>query len=198
MGSCYGGEADKFTICSLLNKDWLNLGQDGEVQAGASISYTELTNGVDTCIKDNVTGLMWEQKTEDGLQDKDNTYAWYNTDPATNGGDAGEENKDGTGCTGSVCNTQDFIAKLNEKNYCGYNDWRLPTKHELESIVDYGGKQPTIHSVFLGQQSAFYWSSSPNANGNGNAWGVYFGDGTDYYGNYNKAYNNYVRAVRSD
>lgn len=189
MGSCYGGEADKFTICSLLNKDWLNLGQDGEVQAGASISYTELTNGVDTCIKDNVTGLLWEQKTDnDGLQDKDNTYTWYNTDPATNGGYAGYENKDSTSCTGSVCNTQDFIAKLNAKNYCGYNDWRLPTKHELESIVDYGGKQPTINGIFLGQQLSVYWSSS--------AWGVNFNNGSD--DSDHKGNRHYVRAVRSD
>lgn len=198
MGACYGGEADKFTICSLLNKDWLNLGQDGEVQAGASISYTELASGGDYCIRDNVTGLIWEQKTEDGLQDKDNTYTWYNTDPATNGGVAGYENKDSTICTGSVCNTQDFIAKLNAKNYCGYSDWRLPTKHELESIVDYGGKQPTIHSVFLGQKSSVYWSSSSYANDNNNAWSVNFYGGYDNYGFYSKNDVNYVRAVRSD
>jgi len=42
------------------------------------------------CVHDNVTGLVWEIKTDDnGLRDKDWEYTWYNADPATNGGDAG-------------------------------------------------------------------------------------------------------------
>ena len=65
-------------------------------------------------VKDNVTGLMWEMKTDDGsIHDKDNTYNW---------GDAQ-----------SV-----FIAKLNATNYGGFSDWRLPTFKELSSIVNSG------------------------------------------------------------
>ena len=41
-------------------------------------------------MRDNVTGLMWEVKTDDGgLRDKDWTYSWYNPDATTNGGSAG-------------------------------------------------------------------------------------------------------------
>ena len=42
------------------------------------------------CVRDNLTGLVWEVKSDDGgLRDKDWTYTWYNPDPATNGGSAG-------------------------------------------------------------------------------------------------------------
>ena len=63
-------------------------------------SYTKLdVNGVAladqsantfSCIKDNVTGLIWEVKTDDnGLQDKGHRYNWYSQDITTNGGNSG-------------------------------------------------------------------------------------------------------------
>ena len=65
-------------------------------------SYTKLGHGdvelADTATptggwimtRDNVTGLIWELKTDDGsVHDKDNTYTWYDPDPVTNGGNAG-------------------------------------------------------------------------------------------------------------
>ncbi|MBW2709452.1 MAG: hypothetical protein JRD04_09275 [Deltaproteobacteria bacterium] len=51
-------------------------------------SYTKL----DGMVRDNVTGLIWEVKqNKDGTKnydnphDADNTYTWYDPDPATNG-----------------------------------------------------------------------------------------------------------------
>ncbi|CAK8712687.1 hypothetical protein GKODMF_04265 [Candidatus Electrothrix gigas] len=76
----------------------------------AGFSYTKLdSNGeplpdqtVDyattpwACVKDNVTGLIWEVKTDDdGLHDKDDTFTWYNTNSATNGS-ADDDGKDGS------------------------------------------------------------------------------------------------------
>ena len=47
---------------------------DGAVQAGAPLSFTD--NG-DGTITDNNTHLMWEKKGDGGgLHDKDNTYSW--------------------------------------------------------------------------------------------------------------------------
>ena len=49
-------------------------GSDGDLQLGASRSYTD--NG-DGTITDNTTGLMWEKKSDDSsIHDKDNTYTW--------------------------------------------------------------------------------------------------------------------------
>jgi len=42
-----------------------------------------------SCVKDNVTGLMWEVKTTSpGLHNTNNTYTWYDTNPNTNGAPA--------------------------------------------------------------------------------------------------------------
>lgn len=46
-------------------------GQDGEIQAGATLSYTD--NG-DGTITDNNTRLMWEKKTDANVNDN---YTWY-------------------------------------------------------------------------------------------------------------------------
>ena len=59
-------------------------------------------------VRDNVTGLFWEVKTDDGsIHDKDNTYTWYDSNPATNGGNAGT--------AGEGTDTEDFIEALNSR-----------------------------------------------------------------------------------
>jgi hypothetical protein len=143
-----------------------------------------------TMVRDNVTGLIWEVKTDDGsVHDKDNTYTWYDSNPETNGGDAGTP--------GEGTDTEDFINALNNSNYGGYSDWRLPTPEELQSIVDYGTTSiPTINdSYFPNTKSSRYWSSTTNANISTYVGYVDFliGDVTD--GHKSETY--YVRAVRA-
>ena len=120
-----------------------------------------------SCIKDKVTGLMWERKTSDGgLRDKANTYSWYNPDMNTNGQIEGS--KDGGTCTGEIrCDTQAYIDEVNKKGLCGYKDWRLPTPTELYGLLDLGTIQPDISyfndipdGLDVDGDSAFsYWSS---------------------------------------
>jgi len=101
-------------------------------------------------VKDNVTGLIWEMKTnKDYVQnytdphDADNAYTWYDSNPATNGGYAGTPG-DGT-------DTEDFIKALNDAKYGGFNDWRLPTIKELAYIIDYSIPYPgpTINTGYF-------------------------------------------------
>lgn len=86
------------------------------------------------CIRDNVTGLIWEVPGESGLTSSANTYTWHQPDPLLNGGDPGQPN--GGFCTGSACDTDAFIKALNEARHCGFGDWRMPTSRELFSLVD--------------------------------------------------------------
>ncbi|MEI6260846.1 MAG: DUF1566 domain-containing protein [Deltaproteobacteria bacterium] len=140
-------------------------------------------------VRDNVTGLIWENKTDDGtIHDKDNKYAWYDSNPATNGGYAGTPG-DGT-------DTEDFIRALNSAHFGGYSDWRLPTNKELITIVNYSIPYtgPMIDTGYFPNMALTYWSSTTYARDTSAAWGVGFGYGGVYY-DY-KGYTDYVRAVR--
>jgi len=75
------------------------------------------------------------------IHDKDNTYTWYDSNPETNGGNAGT-NGEGT-------DTEDFIKALNDSKYGGFSDWRLPTVDELTRIVNYGKFNPSINKSYF-------------------------------------------------
>ncbi|MEA1048322.1 DUF1566 domain-containing protein [Lamprobacter modestohalophilus] len=179
----------------------------------AGFSFTKLDdNGNDlladaadwSCVRDNVTGLIWEVKTDDGgLHDKDDRYNWYNTDPSTNGGFDGYADDDRNICAGyeshdpaSYCNTQAFVERVNQRGLCGTRDWRLPSSNELLSIVSNDRNLPAIDTdYFPNTVSSWFWSSSPNAVHSVNAWSVDFRYGYvyDYYKNLGRA----VRLVRA-
>ncbi|MDP2647071.1 MAG: DUF1566 domain-containing protein [Desulfobacterales bacterium] len=152
-------------------------GQDGNHTINPQ-SYTKLdATGNDLpsnatewgMVRDNVTGLIWEVKTDDGsVHDKDSTYTWCDTNPATNGGNAGT--------CGDGTDTEDFINALNTAGFGGSPDWRMPTKEELRSIVNYGRDHPAIDSVFFPDTvMSSYWSSTRL--GNIDVWHVNFNDG---------------------
>jgi hypothetical protein len=75
----------------------------------------------------------------------------------------------------------------------GYADWRLPSRMELLSIVDYGRYTPSINPVFS-CSSGYFWSGSTGAWASGYAWRVVFGDGGSVYDS--KYYACHVRCVR--
>ncbi|MBI9085424.1 MAG: DUF1566 domain-containing protein [Desulfobacterales bacterium] len=145
--------------------------------------------------RDNVTGLIWEVKTnKDGTKnyanpnDADNTYNWYDSNPATNGGNPG---------TASSTDTEDFIGALNAANFAGFSDWQLPTIKELSTLVNSAipNPGPTIDTTwFPSTGSGIFWSSITDA-GSGYAWSVYFSDGR--VNSSTKVGSLYVRAVRA-
>jgi hypothetical protein len=182
-------------------------GQDGNYLINPP-SYTKLdADGNDlpdsaaswTMVRDNVTGLIWEVKqSKDGTKnyadphDADNTYTWYDSNPKTNGGNSGTP--------GESTDTEDFIAALNQANFGGHSDWRLPTGKELGYIVDHGKEPPAIDIRYFpytvaSSSSFYYWSSTPHAIiGSTDACLVSFYYGDDFW--YAKSSYNYVRAVR--
>jgi hypothetical protein len=145
------------------------------------------------CTRDNVTGLIWEIKTESGLRSKNNTYTWYNPDETVNGGNRGLKN--GGRCRGSGCDTQAYIRAVNKLGLCGADDWRLPTKRELLSIVHNGIFNPAIDIHFFPNTSlSNYWTSSPYPELEKSAWQVHFRYGEASIND--KIQGNHVRLVR--
>lgn len=144
---------------------FFHLNQDGELQAGREMKYSLVSANGSNCVKDLATNLFWEQKTDDnGLRDKDNTYTIYNPDEKTNGGNVGE--LDGGACLGSKCDTQNYIQALNNSKYCGFEDWRLPSINELQSIVDYESSASRVNNIFKHTQSkGIYWSNVVSGTG---------------------------------
>ena len=186
------------------NNDPIPAGQDGhfgrdnthnnDADGHAGFSFTKISSsgtelaasaGSWSCIKDNITNLIWEVKTNNGLHNTNDSYAWYNTNTATNGGNAGAPNAGSctgfdTNDTSTYCNTQALVARVNQAGYCGASDWRMPTREELHSIADKSQVNPVIDvDYFPNTQSADYWSSMPAANNYLNAWGVSFSSGKD-------------------
>ena len=116
-----------------------------------------------SCVLDDKTSLIWEVKSETkGVQYALNTYTWFD-------GESGRDN--GTfskNCYwGKNCNTQLFIKDINKAELCGYSNWRLPTRKELNSIVDYYGDSDLLIDTdfFPNTQMDSYWTSdSLNSN----------------------------------
>jgi hypothetical protein len=137
------------------------------------------------CVRDNVTGLVWEAKPKpdgatgnQGLHDADDRYTWYGSDKANNGGNVGFFS--GGACYGGVsCNTEAYIKRVNAAGWCGKKDWRLPTLFELRGLVDQStpSHPAIVKSYFPDEQGVEHWSSSPYAFSPDSAWLVNFGDG---------------------
>jgi len=95
--------------------------QDGAVRTGIARSYTD--NG-DGTITDHVTGLMWEKLSDDdSIHDRDHEYLR----------EGAHFNK---------------VARLKRHGFAGYDDWRVPNRRELESLVDAGRAGPAIDPIF--------------------------------------------------
>ena len=174
-----------------LKRSYAKLGQGGvELPDSATVADGWIMT------RDNVTGLIWEIKTDDGgIHDKNNVYTWCDHDSSTNGGNEGT--------CGNGTDTEDFINALNLYNFGGYSDWRLPTIKELSTLVNSNipSPYPTIDiEYFPNTLSSSYWSSTTGAIHLYSAWDVDFRTGhssIDVIGRSKDYYYKYVRAVRA-
>ena len=151
------------------------------------------------CVRDNVTGLMWEVKTTtpSSLRNMNNVYTWYNSDPYSNGGNAGTPAATPACNTGGACDTEKYVAAVNAAGLCGFSDWRMPKVDELYSLIDFSVPVPNLaidNAYFPNAIANAYWSAAPYAGNAANAWSVLFNLSNN--GASSKANNAYVRLVR--
>jgi hypothetical protein len=137
-----------------------------------STPSADFTDHGDGIVTHNKTGLIWAKCSQ------------------------GQTYGSGT-CTGSATGMIWSAALTAAKNatLAGFTDWRLPSKEELESLVETGCYSPSIHDTrFPATPNGYYWTSTTYQAAPTQAWLVHFADGNSYVSY--KAGNVVVRLVR--
>jgi chitinase len=147
-----------------------------------------------SCVRDNVTGLIWEVKsaaTAVDLHSSAYTYAWYLSE--VDDEFSGDQSAALASCSLTECNTSAYVAAVNAAGLCNFNDWRMPSHQELLSIVHFGRQNSpmidpdyfpnTVNSVTT---PVWYWTNQSSADGadsavSRTAWAVDFNSGNDNF-----------------
>ena len=116
--------------------------------AGHRHVFSDLGNET---VKDNLTGLIWT------------------ADANTPGPTAC-----GPGVAKISYDSYLFVQCLNNNSYLGYNDWRVPNRKELQSLIDHSQSNPALPAgnPFTGVGSGTYWSSDTYINQCNLGWAI--------------------------
>ncbi len=121
--------------------------------------YTPCIENGDGTVTDELTGLMWMRCA------------------------AGESGDDcGSGSAGSYT-WQEAVDYCENLDFAGHDEWRLPDRYELQSLVDYQRTNPAIDTAAFPRalSLAAFWSSSSFAGEQGLAWYVHLYTGNVDY-----------------
>ena len=142
------GQADCYDVSGLV-VSCFGTGQDGEIRAGLQWSGSRFSSLANKRT-DVLTNLVWAQDASSG----DTPVA---CDSYKDGGDTDPD------AVSSWQNVQQFVQCLNDNNYLGENDWRLPNINELMSLLDFGRASSTnslLAEGFVGVTEVDYWSGT--------------------------------------
>lgn len=176
---CYKAGSDALVACNSAEAIALSgAGKQDGMRTGVNpLSYSVVTGfPITSCVKDNVTGLMWEGKEAAGTRGVNEVYTNL--------------------ANGAATDSSDYVATVNAMRLCGHADWRLPTLDELQKLVNYSRWEASVDPTWFGNTASnWYWTSTPYAAPPSIAWFVYFG-----YGNvsgYDRSGHYAVRLVRA-
>jgi hypothetical protein len=150
--------------------------------ANGTISFT----GAGTLTGTNLIWMKcWQGENYDLLANKcDKTFVTFQycttNDNACDNGNAGN-NYIGILTSGPAYNTCNSLNSNPTGGFAGKTNWRVPTKDELVSLVDYSKTSaPVINITYFTPNTlaGSYWSSTSYAAGTTGAWGVSFVNGT--------------------
>ncbi len=131
--------------------DWddiMECPSEGEDFYGQDANYTinppDLTDNGDGTVTDNLTSLIWEQKTE-GNEPDNFTY-------------------------------DDALTYCADLTLAGNSDWRVPTRKEYSTILNYADVSPSLDTDFFpyfnstGSNPSYYWTSSEYLDDTSQVW----------------------------
>ena len=156
-------------------------GDDGDLEKGVAWPNPRFTDNEDGTVTDNLTGLIWLKNANCFL-----SRIW--TDALSNC----------NGLANGSCGLTDGSSAEN---------WRLPNRFELESLLDLGYYSLALPNTagtgqwsegdpFTNVQASVYWSSSTHAFDTDYAWYVHMDSGLAH--NANKSFGFYVWPVRGE
>lgn len=75
--------------------------------------------------------------------------------------------------------TFDFVRELNAENHCGLNQWRLPSRHEMFSLISHTRINPAVvrPNLFMNLFNGYYWTHTSCARYPDQAWYLHLGGG---------------------
>ena len=172
-------------------------------------SYSLVTNASggsydkSECVNDSSTGFVWEGKTASGIRAESSRYTNYDSTsrPQKNyvnfyGVNPTQEELEAS------TNSIGYVKIVNDMALCGFTDWRMPTKEELQGITDsskFVEDYPAIvvfdATWLINTGNTKYWTSSPDYDQPSSAYIVEFYDGY-YYTDWGRHDTFSVRLVR--
>lgn len=78
----------------------------------------------------------------------------------------------------------DFVARMNEQGHFGHDDWRLPNRRELRSLISHQARNPALpeHNPFENIVLTWYWTSTTAAINTAYAWYMHMEGARTFYG----------------
>ena len=152
--------------------------------------------------------------TDRGLHDASSIYSWYEPNAAQNSGNAGKQN--GGYCHESRCDTYAYKNAVNAKKLCGAENWRLPTRNELMSLIYCSDDQylslgnnvtgyvcangtlvnsPTINAMYFPNIPQRYWVWTSMQDTKSNSYALLVDFSVGYVDDYGKIFSNRVFLV---
>jgi hypothetical protein len=135
------------------------VGDDGDLQRGITAPDPRFLDNADGTIIDLATGLMWVQAPH-SLSNNASSMTWT-----------------------------EAITFCNELEFAGHDDWVLPSRRELMSLLDYGHLNENLAlpdgNPFSGlaPSGSGYWTGTSSALDSNSAWRVYINMASVLYGN---------------
>jgi hypothetical protein len=177
---CYVPGSNTLTACFTPTVFAFSNTQDGWRQTVTPPSYSQVgvksggTYSITECVKDNITGLMWEGKTNSGA--RAGSLFYHNLD-STQSPQKGDTHYPSESDIAAINNSVGYKNAVNAMQLCGFSDWRIPTAQELETLVDLG--TGTLNTTWFPNSNFArpYWTSTAHVVDASSAWGVYFNDG---------------------